>query len=132
MNARMTLPAGSCGACGVAIDVATAELDDQGRPVCRGCVDRADLRAGQARSTAAISGAASSAALLAFVSCFAGLYTAVPAVFVGAGALVAARTSDRMTPGSVATWVYVAAGFGLIVGLLRVLGLVAMMLAIAS
>lgn len=62
-------------------------------------------------------------ALLASSSLFCfGLYTAVPAIVVGAGALVAARTANRLSPGSVATWTYLAAGFGIFVGLMRVLG----------
>jgi hypothetical protein len=118
--------AAPCGACGIAIDRSSAELDDQGRPICGSCVDRAALTEGEKRSTAAITGAAMTSAFLAAASLFVcGPYTAVPALVVGAGALVAARTAERLSPGSVATSTYLAAGFGILVGLLRVLGFAA-------
>ena len=112
----------ACGTCGAPFDPSAAELDENGRPICRACVDRAALVEGEKRSTAALSGAAMTAASLGLLSIFCfGLNTAVPAIVVGSGALVAARTADRLAPGSVATSTYLAAGFGVFVGVMRLL-----------
>jgi hypothetical protein len=57
-----------CSRCGVAIESATAHLDDSGDPVCAACKDRADVDAGEQRAAGAIFSASAGAIGLGLIA----------------------------------------------------------------
>lgn len=108
--------------CGVALAPASNDYDAEGRATCASCASRAEASLGQLRAKAEVDGAATTAAVLG-VGTFClpfGLYVAVPAIIVGGGALVAARTRAKLGERPASSTTVVLAWLGLGFGVLRV------------
>ena len=91
-----------CAQCGVAIELEAAQYADDGRQICSGCVERAELASGHARAVSATKGAAYVALGLALGGCVCGplsFFLSLAALVVGIGAIGAARTSRAAGPG---------------------------------